>query len=180
VLNSTELFELLVREHSRMLAAYLRAAGCDGALVDDVWQETMIVAWRKLDQFDRSKPFGPWLRGIAARTMLSAQRKHARLSLIGDEHLLEDLSQRFERVHQLNGDTLDEKLGVLRDCLSRLSDSDRQCLELRFKEGLMPAAISTRLDLALEAVKKRLLRAKHRVQICFESKLPQGASDARV
>ncbi len=154
-----------------MLSVFLRAAGCSEYLMDDVWQETMIVAWEKLDTFDRSRPFGPWLRGIATRVLLSNQRTSRRMTLIGDESALEYLSQELHRISQLSGDTLDEKLNALRDCVSRLSDQDRECIELRFQEDLMPAAISDQVGVALETIKKRLARAKLRLQECIELKL---------
>jgi RNA polymerase sigma factor (sigma-70 family) len=154
-----------------MLTTYLRAAGCDDTLLDDVWQETMIVAWRKLDEFDRSKPFGPWLRGIAARTLLAGRRSANKVVLIDDMESLDYLNQRLERIKQLDGDTLDEKLDALRDCVSKLSITDRECIELRFREDLMPAALSQRIGIALETVKKRLLRAKQQLQVCLERKL---------
>ena len=71
-----------------MLTTYLRAAGCDDALLDDIWQESMLVAWRKLDEFDRSKPFGPWLRGIAARTLMASRRVASRFVLTSDVEAL--------------------------------------------------------------------------------------------
>jgi len=139
ILETKGLFEVLARDHSRMLMTYLRSAGCDQSLADDVWQETMIVAWRKLEEFDRSLSFGPWLRGIAAKGLMSARRKSGRLHLVGDESELNYLSERLDRVHSLSGDTLDEKLAALRDCISLLSESDRECIELRFRDDLMPA-----------------------------------------
>jgi RNA polymerase sigma factor (sigma-70 family) len=169
--QSKDLFEILVRENSRMLTTYLRAAGCDEALLDDVWQETMIVAWRKLDEFDRSKPFGPWLRGIAARTLMASRRTASRFVLTDDVEALEYLNERLERVNSLNGDTLDEKLDALRDCVSKLTTSDRECIEMRFRDDLMPAAISERVGIALETIKKRLFRAKQQLQTCLERKL---------
>jgi RNA polymerase sigma-70 factor (ECF subfamily) len=150
---------------------FLRAAGCDEALADDVWQESMIVAWKKLDEFDRNLAFGPWLRGIAAKLLLNARRKSGRLHLVGDESELNYLSERLDRVHSLSGDTLDEKLEALRDCITELPDSDRECIELRFRDDLMPAAICQRIGLTLDTVKKRLQRAKQRLQICMEKKI---------
>jgi RNA polymerase sigma factor (sigma-70 family) len=170
-LQSKELFEILVRENSRMLSVFLRAAGCDDQLIEDVWQETMIVAWEKLDTFDRSRPFGPWLRGIAARLLLANQRVGRRLTLIGDESALEYLSNELHRINQLSGDTLDEKLEALRDCVARLSDQDRQCIHLRFQQDLKPVAISDQVGVALETIKKRIARAKLRLQDCIEHKL---------
>jgi RNA polymerase sigma-70 factor (ECF subfamily) len=160
-----------------MLTTYLRAAGCNDAMLDDVWQETMIVAWRKLEEFDRLKPFGPWLRGIAAKTVLSYKRSTAKFVLFDDMESLEYLSHQMERVNQLTGDTLDEKLDALRDCVSKLTTQDRECIELRFRDDLMPAAMSQRIGVALDTVKKRLLRAKQQLQNCLEKKLEASASD---
>ncbi len=174
-IQSKDLFEILVRENSRMLTTYLRAAGCDETMLDDVWQETMIVAWRKLDEFDRSKPFGPWLRGIAARTLLATRRATSRMILTDDVEALEYLNQRLERLNHLQGDTLDEKLDALRDCISRLTTADRECIELRFRDDLMPAAMSERVGVALETIKKRLFRAKQQLQQCLQRKLQTQA-----
>ena len=170
-MQSKDLFEILVRENSRMLTTYLRAAGCDDATLDDVWQETMIVAWRRLEDFDRSLPFAPWLRGIAARVLMANRRAASRVVLTDDEESLEYLSYQYERVNQLSGDTLHEKLDALRDCVSKLNVSERECIELRFREDLMPAAMSERIGVALETVKKRLYRAKQQLQSCLERKL---------
>jgi RNA polymerase sigma-70 factor (ECF subfamily) len=155
-----------------MLTTYLRAAGCGDALLDDVWQETMIVAWRKLDEFDRSKPFGPWLRGIAARILMASRRAASRFVLTDDVEALEYMNQKLERLNHLSGDTLDEKLDALRDCVAKLTSSDRECIELRFRDDMMPAAMSERIGVALETVKKRLFRAKQQLQACLERKLP--------
>ena len=48
-----------------MLTVFLRSRVNDEAAVDDLFQETMLVAWKRLDECDLSRPFGPWLRGIA-------------------------------------------------------------------------------------------------------------------
>lgn len=173
--NSIALFEILVREHSAMLTMYLRAAGCDHDLAEEVWQESMVVAWRKIDTFDRKLPFGPWLRGIAAKTLLARRRSLSRLKLIGDQEELEYLSDRMEQVAQLRGDTLDDKLDALRDCIRLLPEADRECIQLRFKEDLKPAAMSEMIGVSLETVKKRLFRAKSRLQKCIEGKLASTA-----
>lgn len=170
-MEARELFEILMREHSQTLLAYIRAAIRDPGLVDDIWQETMIVAWRRLDDFDRSRPFGPWLRGIAARTVMAKLRRHRQLVQVEDLGELDYLSSRFEQVHSLAGDTLDEKLNALRDCVSRLSEDERRCIEGRYQDNLMPAQLSEKLSLQLETVKKRLQRAKQRLLACIESKL---------
>jgi RNA polymerase sigma factor (sigma-70 family) len=76
-MDDRDIFTILVRENTDMLTAYLRSVVRDPATVDDLFQETMLTAWRKLDEFDRRRPFGAWLRGIAARLVLAERRKRA-------------------------------------------------------------------------------------------------------
>ncbi len=170
-MEARELFEILMNEHSRGLLAFIRSAVRDWTLADDIWQETMMVAWRRLDEFDRNRPFGPWLRGIAARTILARQRAQRGVYFVDDMDELDYLSSRFEQISGLQGDTLDEKLDALRECISRLSEDERRCIEGRYMHNQMPAELSRQLSLQLETVKKRLQRAKQRLQVCIESKL---------
>lgn len=168
--NANDLFEILVRENSRMLMAYIRCAIRDSASADDIWQETMLVAWRRINEFDRSRPFGPWLRGIAARVILGFGRKQSYTVQV-DESTLEFLDSRFENLQSLRGDTLDEKLQALRDCVASLPEHYRTCIEMRFMKGVKPSELSKQIDLTLESVKKRLVRAKAMLVACIDKKM---------
>ncbi|MEM8736445.1 MAG: sigma-70 family RNA polymerase sigma factor, partial [Planctomycetota bacterium] len=69
------------------------------------------------------------------------------------------------------GDTFDEKLSALRECLESLPDPYKKTIRLRFEDGFMPAKISEVLTVDLEAVKKRLYRAKSMLSRCLHGKL---------
>ncbi len=171
-----QLFEILMREHAPMLTAFIRTTVRDAALADDIWQETMLVAWRRIDEFDRTRPFGPWLRGIAARTILAKRRVQSQLVLVEDPAELDYISDRFEQFNQLTGDTLDDKLEALRDCIGRLSPQERECVEGRYMQGYMPSELSQRLSIELDALKKRLQRAKQHLLHCIERKMKMSVS----
>ena len=64
-----------MREHAQALDLFLRARLRDPGDVDDVFQEALIVAWRRLADYDPERRFGPWIRGIARRIAL--HRAHA-------------------------------------------------------------------------------------------------------
>lgn len=170
-MDTTDLFEILVREHADMLTVYLRSLVRDPALVDDLFQETMLTAWRKLDQFDRSRPFGPWLRGIAAKLVLAERRKSSSRMLLCDQQILEVIDQRLEQVTRAPGNTLDEKLDALRKCLQALPEAYHAAVCLRYQEDLSPPDIAARLAITGEAVKKRLQRARAQLLDCLERKL---------
>lgn len=176
-MEADQFFEILVREHADMLMVYLRSIVRDATTVDDLFQETMLTAWRTIDRFDRARPFGPWLRGIAGKLVLASRREAVAHPALCDEQTLEQLDHRMTQLQRLPGDTLDEKLDALRDCLCNLPELYRQAIELRYQEQLKPQTITARLQLNAEAVKKRLQRARMMLLECLTGKLAMiGAS----
>jgi RNA polymerase sigma-70 factor len=177
-MHARDLFEILVREHADMLTVYLRSVVRDPAAVDDLFQETMIVAWKTLDRFDKTRPFGPWLRGIAARLILAYRRKTAGGMLLCDEQTLAHLDQRLTSLARQPGDNLDEKLEGLRGCLAALPEPYRQAIELRYRQELPAATVAERLELSLEALKKQLQRGRARLLDCLQRKLALAEAHA--
>ena len=113
-------FEILARENSRMLMVYLRSLIRDEAIIDDLFQESMIVAWQKVDECDRERPFGPWLRGIASRIVMAHYRKQKTIPLAMQESVLSVVDRHFEAINMLAGDTWDDKLAALHECVDAL------------------------------------------------------------
>lgn len=175
-MDAHELFEILVRENADMLLAYLRAVVRDATAADDLFQETMLTAWRRLPDYDKSRPFGPWLRGIAARTVMAWRRQRAKSFALCDDEILEHLSARCESIQKQPGDTWDQKLEGLRDCVDKLPDRYRDVIQLRYAEELSPESLAMRLEITAETLKKRLQRGRARLLECLERKLKWDAS----
>jgi len=168
-----DLFEILVREHAAMLRAFLLASVRDPATVEDIFQETFLVAWRNLDRYDRRLPFGPWVRGIAGKLILNWRRRLGRAKVMYCEAAdLQLLDRSFEQFQTLPGDTFDEKLGVLRDCLKILSSAQREAIRLHYEHGLHCREIAARLEIGFEAVKKHLQRGRAALFRCMQGSLP--------
>ena len=156
--TAAEVFEILAGENAAMLTAYLRSVVWRDDVVDDLFQEAMIVAWRRLDDFDRSRPFGPWLRGIASRLVLEHRRRSARDVLRCDPQVLEALEIRFNKIAQLQGDTFRERIRHLRACIQLLPERMSEVVELAYGRGMLLRQISVALDVSTEALKKRIMR----------------------
>ena len=174
--DAQKLFEILIRENADMLTVFLRAAVRDTAMAEDLFQDTMLTAWRRLDDYDTSRPFGPWLRGIARKLVLANYRKTSKRGEFCGQDVLEQLEVRFDRFHGMPGDTFDEKLDGLRQCLELLPVKYREPLDLRYLQELDTPAIAERLAVSAEALKKRLQRAKARLIDCLSRRMP--ASEA--
>ncbi len=172
-MSPKDLFEILIREHSPRLLAFLRTAVRDAAAVDDLFQDTLLTAWQRLDDFDRTRTFGPWLRGIASHKLLAYYRQLRDSELTLNETSLEWLQNRFDRLQELPGDGWHEKLAALRHCVERLPDHYRTTVQLRYFEEQSLEQTAASLNLALFALKKRLVRAKQKLADCLEHKLEQ-------
>ncbi len=169
--NPYDLFEILAREHADMLSVYLRCIVRDNADVDDIFQETMLVAWKRLPDFDRSRSFGPWLRGIAGRIVMAHRREAARAPFLCDEGVLERLGNVLTKIRSQPGDTLDERLAALRECMGDLPEQARSTVQLRYEQKLSRQEIADELTLPVETVKKRLQRARAQLLDCIQRKL---------
>ena len=176
-MDAIEPFEVLVRENGGMLSAYL-LANVPASAVDDLWQETMLTAWRRWEDYDRTRPFGSWIRGIASKNVLAWYRKQSRAPAVLDPADLEFADREFERLQKLTGDTFDEKLSALRECIDRLPDSYRHAVLLRYEKGLQPTELADAISRNTETVKKRLQRAKAMLLICIRGKLSAELSGA--
>lgn len=163
-------FEILVRENSRMLTVYLRSLVRDEAAVDDLFQESMVVAWRRLDECDLERPFGPWLRGIASRLVLAHYRQQKKLPLLFNDHVLALIDRKFESIQSQIGDTWDEKLVALRGCLDALPNKQKEVVNARYLENLPAQQVADRFQLSLEACKKRLQRGRALLAECLKKK----------
>jgi RNA polymerase sigma-70 factor len=163
-------FEILVRENQAMLMTYLRAVVRDRSVADDLFQETMLIAWQKLDEYDRSRPFGPWLRGIAAKLVMAHFRKAKSDTMVCEEETLEYLSHQLQHICERPGDTWDEKIAALTHCIEALSDHHRQAIQLRYFEQTPASQIAAISETSVETVKKRLQRARAELFECLRRK----------
>lgn len=169
-IQAKAIFEILVRENEPMLMTYLRAVVRRASVVDDLFQETMLVAWRKLDEYDHSLPFGPWLRGIAAKLVLAYFRKVKSDILICEGQTLEYLDQQIQHIDERPGDTWSEKIGGLTHCIEALADDYRQAIHLRYFEQTPASQIAAISNTSVETVKKRLQRARAQILECLKRK----------
>ncbi|MEO0344769.1 MAG: RNA polymerase sigma factor [Pseudomonadota bacterium] len=71
-------FTRLVSPHVAPIRRYLERFTQDGADADDLTQETLVTAWRRLDDYDGRGRFKAWLFAIAYREFLQHARSRRR------------------------------------------------------------------------------------------------------
>ena len=168
--QSRKLFEVLVRQNEASLIAYLRTMVRDPGLVDDLFQETLITAWKRFEKYDPSLPLSPWLRGIALNLTRNAGRRRQRECLIfGDlvQVAVETTIQSFERI---DGDHWSEKSSALSDCLNELAPHSRDLIRHRYEENMTATAIAGLTQSSATNIRKQLQRIREALAQCVAGK----------
>lgn len=169
-MRAEDLFNILVRQHADMLTAYIHSVAFDRTTVDDVFQETIITAWKRIGEFDHQRPFGPWLRGIARYQILSAARSKRRYRAHLNELQQIRIDEQLDRIDQCAGDTFAQRMTALRDCLARLAPDAHEAVDLVYVRGLDSTTAAKSIGASDETFRKRLYRARLTLAECLKTK----------
>ena len=166
-----EAFSELVREHQAGLRAFIRALGVEADWVDDLAQETFVVAFQKQGQFEGGKDFSRWLRGIARNLVANERRKEARRARIlhgpFTDMLLED------QVSETPEDATDTSrlMEAMNDCIGQLPERSRELLHKRYGGNANASTLAGLFKMSPDAVRQSLMRIRVWVKQCIEKKL---------
>jgi RNA polymerase sigma-70 factor, ECF subfamily len=164
------ILDSLVQQHQAGVRAFIRALGVDKAWVDDVAQETFLTAYRKLDEWDRTREAGPWLRGIARHLAFNERRKAARRSRLVDRGLAEVMIDHAGREPEAIA-TAAELLAAFNSCLQELPQSGRDLLCGRYADGETAETLAARWKTRSDAMRQKLLRLRLQVKGCVERRM---------
>jgi RNA polymerase sigma-70 factor (ECF subfamily) len=172
--GQTEAFGVLVRRYERELFGYLRRYLADSDLADDVFQNTFLQVFTKIDQYEEGRPVRPWLYTIATHQAIDALRRAGRRQVLSLDQsrtelpngeirsLLELLESRGPgTVEQIQGD---ERRELIRNSVEQLPEFLRQVVVLAYYQGLKYREIAEILDIPVGTVKSRLHAALVKLQ----------------
>jgi RNA polymerase sigma-70 factor, ECF subfamily len=148
-------FDALVHAHQDRLRAFLaRRVGSEAA--EDVLQETFLAAWQAIPRLDLKVRFKTWLFSIAVHKAADHFRASGRRADV--ETPLDP--ERLPSVPAAGDDYREaEQRAAVRQLLERLSDDQRQILEMYYFAELNLPEIATVLGRNLNTLKYQFYRA---------------------
>lgn len=152
-------FEALFRSHVGALLGYALRRVDQAEDAADVVADTLLVAWRRLDEVPGGTETRPWLYGVARRVLANRRRSGRRRDRLG-ERLRRELGRLTVPDHAAAVETT----VVVRAALARLDADDREVLQLTSWEGLAPTEIALALGIPPATVRTRLHRARQRLR----------------
>jgi RNA polymerase sigma-70 factor (ECF subfamily) len=178
--GNPDAFRALVDRHSRTLfhTAYRLTGNEQNA--EDIVQEALLKAFRKLDKFDRRAEFGTWLYRITVNTAMDLMRKEKRRTAKApmegglEMETFASTEPAPDRV-ALSGETGRAVARVL----AGLSPLERSAFVLRHFEGRTTAEICQTLGIRTGATKQAVFRAVRKLRTALEPMLQPGDLDGQ-
>lgn len=156
--------DLFGRTHQPLLAYALRRCA-EPADAADVVAETMLVAWRRLDQIPGEGQERAWLFGVARKVLANQRRGRLR------QHALADRLRQELAVTDSAPVLAPVPVG-LASALASLSENDRELLLLLAWDGLGHDETAIALGISPGALRVRLHRARRRLSEALGSPAP--------
>jgi RNA polymerase sigma-70 factor (ECF subfamily) len=156
--GQNECFAALIDRHVAPVRKRIASVVRNAADVDDVLQETLLKAWRRLSTFRSESSFRTWLTRVAINEALQSYRREQRRPLcqaLGD---LDAVDSHGESTHQSLVRV--EVTKAVRSAIVRLRTRDKNVLILRDLQQFSERETAQFLRSTIPAVKARLFRAR--------------------
>ncbi|NUS37590.1 MAG: sigma-70 family RNA polymerase sigma factor [Lysobacter sp.] len=157
-LEDVRAFELVYRRYSPRLARFLRGMLRQQALVDEVLDDTMLVAWRKAHTWDAASQLSTWLFAIAYRQALKAVRRDVTAQALDEEPAAPASAEP-------DGELEHYQLRLrLAGALGALTPEHRAVVELTYYQGYSCREIADIVGCPVATVKTRMFYARQRLR----------------
>lgn len=165
----TEAFVARLMEYRHRIYAFIAKQLLNPADVEDVFQRTSIVLWKKMHEFDPDGSFFHWACGVAfneVRNFLTVQRRNR---LHFDVELVTLLAEEAKDEDQLS----EARLDALRACASKLSERQQQILQRCYAPAASITEVASSLGRNRGALYKQLARLREKLLDCIRIRLAQ-------
>lgn len=159
-------FGRIVRQYERRLYGLACLMTRDHAGAEDIVQEAFVRAYRKLDRFDRTREFYPWLATIATRLCQNWLAARARIARREGAELPAEIAAAGanEPAAALASSELGEKL---RAAIAALPYGERLAVWLVYRQEMRVADAARVLGVTDGTVKTWLFRARRKLRPQF-------------
>lgn len=167
-----ETFIQLFLRHERAIRAYARTLLPTWESVDEVMQETSLVAWRKFDEFEVGTNFGAWLGAIVRYEALRWRRSKQR-----DRHVFcDEVIALLESEGLEDIDYLERQRAALQRCIGRLGETHQRLLAMVYGSEMAIREVADKMSRSIDALYKSLQRLRAALLKCAQEEMAKEAS----
>ena len=162
-----EIFMRLLLEEESAVKVYVRRLVPTWHDVEEVVQQTSLIAWKKFDGLEDRDRFGGWLMTIARYEALKHRRSLARSPLVFSDKLAEQLA---DATGNLAGADADRQQ-ALEGCLRKLTDANRELILKVHQPGVTIRRYAQQQSGSEQAIYKSVHRLRQKLLECVKRTL---------
>jgi RNA polymerase sigma-70 factor (ECF subfamily) len=160
-------WRLLVEEYSGRVYGLLRSQGADPELAEEIAQSTFATVAEKLAGYEDTGRFESWLFRIAMNRLRDDARRRRRHAVpVGEGEVLEGMAGAAPEPGA--GRAAPEEIAALRRAIARLSEGDREVIDLRHVAGMSFKQMAAHLGEPLGTLLARHHRALAKLRSILE------------
>ena len=160
---------VLVERHQASVRACLAVRMNYAPDAEDLAQEALLIAFRKLPGIDPTLPLGPWLRGIALNLLANHRRKFRAIPVGLNDELQAMLDTQLDAGCHSGRES--ERMYALRECMEELDGPARALIRERYSDGTSLDELAARLGRKTSAVSMQLHRLRELLAGCIGQRL---------
>lgn len=153
-------FELIYRRYHRQVTRFILLKTGRPAAVDEIYNDTMMVIWRRPEAFDGSSRLSTWIFGIAWRQAMQALRRF--------DQPLPDAVAADEEADSASADSglaQRQARSGLETAMATLPEEQRAVVEMTYFQELGYREIAERLQCPLDTIKTRMFHARRKLAL---------------
>ncbi|WP_146579049.1 sigma-70 family RNA polymerase sigma factor [Neorhodopirellula pilleata] len=166
--RTPEFIQLLTSSQSR-LYGYILSLLYDADQASDVLQQTNAILWEKEDDFELGTNFIAWSFRIAYYQVLAHRKQSQRERLSFNNELIAEIA----KVASDAGETFESRQRLMRQCLQKLNQRQREVIHRRYDSGASLDSIANETEMTVNAVKQLLFRARNALARCINQGLEE-------
>ncbi len=167
--DKTQQFVKLLTGHQSALRALIVSIIPGSSDVQDVLQDTNVVIWEKMDDYEPGTNFKAWAFAIA-RNMVKAQLRKTKRDQ--SPALREDIIQAVsETWYQRTSQSISDKELALEQCLDLLSKSESDLVSARYSEEKSLEKHAAVIGKTAQSLRASLFRIRVKLRECVQKRI---------
>jgi RNA polymerase sigma-70 factor (ECF subfamily) len=137
------------------------------SLAEDIMQDTMMIMWRKFDDFEEGTCFAAWGMQIARYKVMEFHQQNKKHTIVrfNDEILTQITTD------DSDSGSKNRYLEALHGCVNKLKEQNRQIVMLRYSKEMSSKQISQQMGISSNVVYKSISKIHYLLQECVEKTL---------
>jgi RNA polymerase sigma-70 factor (ECF subfamily) len=162
-----ERFLQLFRRNEERIFGFILKLLPNFSIAEDIMQDTMMIMWRKFDDFEEGTCFAAWGMQIARYKVMEFHQQNKKHVVVRfNVEVLKQIT-----ADDSEGGSKNRYLEALHGCVNKLKEQNRRIVMLRYSKEMSSKQISQQMGVSANVVYKSIAKIHYLLQECVEKTL---------